>query len=416
MVFIPPPQPPPAPLQEVNVRFSEYENGKVFTQDEDVKAIIEHEVLSDGDFQGFVNDWGVPIDWDIKDKNKQWHETFFTKRAVHDHQAKGNCRFCWLIIKEMERQGWLRKGDVVLDPMCGIGSFNIVAALCGYNSVGVEMEGTFYKDMVGYDTLEAVGDDDLFGSFESHVEGTIERFLGLTEQIPSVGDILVVQGDARNLGEVLGYTNLELEYPNTKMQAICSPPYGNRMRDEGQRFGSKDGKVWSDFCSKAEYEYQYSLDEGNIGNAKIQIVCSPPYGRSTEHSEQQINSMDKPGTGFHGHKPFKYGRGNIAILQDSRYSREMLKVYRSMYGFLQPGAHTALITRNFIQDFKVVELDELTIKLMKRAGFEYIKTMRARLPELSLFKNINWEKYHKKRGLPKIDWEECTFYVKPVRR
>jgi len=387
-----------------------------YITDKDVQAIIEHETLSDGDFQGFINDWGVPIDWDIKDKNKQWHETFFTKRATYDHQAKGNCRFCWHIIKEMEKRGWLTKGDVVLDPMCGIGSFNIVAALSGYNSIGVELEEIFYNDMVGFDTRGAVDEDDLFGSFLTHVEGTIERFLKMTADIPAVGDILIVKGDARDLkGSLLGY-----EYPSKKqkmeplpeLQMICSPPYGNRMRDEGQRFGSKDGKDWSQMEGIEDYNKQYSQDENNIGRDKINIVCSPPYGRSTEHSEQQIESMDKPGSGFHGHKPFKYGKGNIAVLADSKYLREMLKVYNSMYEFLKPGAYVALITRNFIQDFKVVELDELTIKLMKRAGFEYIKTMRARLPELSLFKNINWEKYHKDKGLPKIDWEEVTFYVR----
>jgi hypothetical protein len=393
-----------------------------YITDKDVQAIIEHETLSDGDFQGFINDWGVPIDWDITEKNKWWHETFFTKRAIYDHQAKGNCRFAMNIIKEMGKQGWLRSGDVILDPMCGIGSFNIVAALSGYDSIGVEMEETFYKDMVGFDTRETVDEDDLFGSFLSHVEGTIERFLRLTESIPAVGDILIVQGDARNLNSALaGY-----EYPNKKARVlggpvwnplrqghvVSSPPYGNRMRDEGQRFGSKDGKDWADMEGIRDYNKQYSYDDDNIGNAKIQIVCSPPYGRSTEHSEAQIESMDKPGSGFHGHKPFKYGKGNIAILADNKYSKEMFKVYKSMYGLLKPGAYIALITRNFIQDFKVVELDELTIKLMKRAGFEYIKTMRARLPELSLFKNINWEKYHKDKGLPKIDWEEVTFYVR----
>jgi len=412
-----------------------------FFTDEDIISIIEHKSQRDGDFMGFVNDWGVPINWDIKEKNKQWHETFFTKRAIYDHQAKGNCTFCQCIIKDMEKEGWLQKGDIILDPMCGIGSFNIVAALLGYDSIGVELEDTFYKDMVGFDTREEVGEDDLFGSFLSHVDGTIERFLKLTADIHAIGDILIVKGDARNLKEVLrGY-----KYPN---KVICSPPYGNRMRDEGQRFGSKDGTDWS---KREDHNKQYSLDKENIGNAKvsiassppysstteiggglakkrnvnysddnlarnkIKVITSPPYGRSTEHSEKQIKSLDKPGSEFHGHRPFKYGKGNIALLQDNKYSQEMLKVYKSMYEILEPGAHVALVTRNFIQEFKVVELDVLTIKLMVSAGFCYIKTRRARLPELSMFKHMNYTKYHKKKGLPKIDWEEVSYFVKPNR-
>jgi len=418
----------------------------IYTDDEEVKAIIEHEALSMG-FNGFINEWGVPIDWDIRQRNKEWHETFFTRKAVYDHQAKGNCTFALLIIKEMEKRGWINKGDIILDPMCGIGSFNIVSAFAGYRSIGVELEETFVKDMLGYD--EYTEGDGLFPFFKAHVEGTIERFHRLTEDIPSVERITIIQGDARELPDVLaGYHDWEWDWGDGELTIVCSPPYGNRMRDEGQRFGSKDGKVWKDVCSLEEYEKQYSQDPKNVGTAKINIVssppysattevgggiakkkhinyhkgnlarnklnviCSPPYGRTTEHDEEQIASMNKDGYNFHGHRPFKYGKNNIAILKESPYTAEMLKVYKAMYEVLNEGSHVALITRNFIQEFKVVELDQLTIDLMMEAGFCYVMTMRARLPELSLFKNINWEKFHKAKGLPKIDWEEVTFFKK----
>ena len=116
---------------------------------------------------------------------------------------------------------------------------------------------------------------------------------------------------------------------------------------------------------------------------------------------------------YTGHKSHEYSNNNIARLGDSKYNREMQKVYNSLYGILAKQSYVCLITRNFIQEKRVVFLDKLTIKLMERAGFEYLTTKRASLPEISFLKRVNWEKHFKKKGLPLIDWEEATFYVKP---
>ena len=49
---------------------------------------------------------------------------------------------------------------------------------------------------------------------------------------------------------------------------------------------------------------------------------------------------------------------------------------------------------------------------MQQAGFEYLETKRAALPDISFLKNINWKKYFKDEWLPLVDWEEITFYTK----
>lgn len=346
-------------------------------------------------------------DWIIEDRNREWHDVYFTRPAIRHHQAKGSCPLVWRVLEYMEEQHWLREGDVIFDPMCGIGSFLIVAAVKGYDGIGVELEDTFCQDMVGYDTIP-LGEDTLFASVPGHVEGQIEKFKRVTKGWDRIGNWRVIQGDARKLQELWG---------TLCAKVVCSPPYGNRLRDAGQQFGSDKGrddrKTWKELEEELEgsYNKQYSLDPNNIGNAKIKVVSSPPYSRTTEHSKSQIDYL--PEVKRPGHKGFEYAnKKNVALLKDSAYSKEMLKVYRSLYSVLAPGAYVALITRNFIQKRKVVMLDELTIRLMERAGFGYLETKRAQLPDVSFFKNSNYLKYHKKWGLPLIDWEEISFFKK----
>jgi len=304
----------------------------------------------------------------------------------------------------MALRGWLEPDDIILDPMCGIGSFLIVAAMKGHNCIGVELEENFIDLMEGYDT---VVNDDMIGKRVDHVLGNLEKFRRVTKVLPHVGSIKVFQGDARKLH----FTDFTIFPPDA---VICSPPYGNRLRDAAAQFGSKDDITWSKMEAevKGSYNKQYSLNPKNIGNAKIKVVCSPPYHHG-EHSEKKIASIKKHEEREQGHgmKAHSYvSESNIAnIATDSKYSYEMLKVYKSLYQFLADGAVVALVTRNFIQKKKVVMLDKLTIRLMERAGFMYLETKRARNPEVSFFRQIN-HKTLKKYGLPLIDWEEITFY------
>ena len=47
---------------------------------------------------------------------------------------------------------------------------------------------------------------------------------------------------------------------------------------------------------------------------------------------------------------------------------------------------------------------------MNQAGFDLIDIWRGRLLQVSLFKRMNYEKFHEAKGLPMIDWEEITIY------
>lgn len=325
-------------------------------------------------------------DWEVTERNSvTWHPTFFTEAEVKEHQAKGNMTACKLYIEYMEEQGWLKKGDIILDPMCGIASFLRVAALKGYACFGVELEGKFISLM----------------------RDGLDKFRWLTNDVPGVGEIIIRQGDARELEH--------LDMPLLANAIIGSPPYGNRFTDVGQQMGSRSVSTWAEHDKqRAESKYsQYSESSKNIGNSKIAIITSPPYSVG-EHSKKKIDSLPKnDGIAYTGMKPHTYlNPSNIAILKDNAYSREMLKVYQSMYKVLNEGSYVCLITKDFIQKKKVVELHAETIRLMEEAGFALLEHKRTRLPEVSFMVRMNWLKHFKKLGLPLIDWEDATFYIK----
>ena len=363
-----------------------------------------------------VTDPDTEFDWVITEKNStSWHRIFFTPSETKLHQAKGSCSMIMKVIEYMEEQGWLKKGDVILDPMCGIASFLRMAALKGYDCMGIELEQSFIDVMEGIDHKTV-------HSFKFRTEGGLEKFRSVTKGLKNIGQIIISQGDARELEKVIPpmYFDCmppEFEYGKSKVATICSPPYGNRLTDVGQQMGSKSVETWQERdekAAKAGYA-QYSQDSDNIGNSKIATICSPPYGMG-EHSQKKIDSLptEQDGKRFtHGMKPHTYVHpDNIAILKDNKYSREMLKVYKSLYNVLGEGSYVALVTKDFIQNGKVIQLHKETIRLMEEAGFCFIEHKKAKLPEVSFMLRINWVKFHKDKGLPLICWEDITFYKK----
>jgi tRNA G10 N-methylase Trm11 len=271
--------------------------------------------------------------------------------------------------------------------MCGIGSFLIVAALKGYDGIGVELEKTFYDDIVGFDQLQ--DDDSFFSGHVFHIEGVLEKFRRVN-QGRHVGEIRVYNHDARLINELLPL--------KTGAKVICSPPYGNRLEDEKQNFGSKTNMTFAEI--RALSSKQYSTDSNNIGNSKIKVISSRPYSRNTEHDESQIDSMKD------------YDTGHTATTKDDDYRREMRQVYKALYSVLQPGTVVCLVTRNFIHEGQIVYLDLITQELMFSAGFKFLEVKRAVLPDISFFKLIQYQRFHKAKGLPLIDWEEAQFFIK----
>lgn len=154
------------------------------------------------------------------------------------HPAKMAVGLCFRIFEHGRARGYWKPGDVILDPMCGIGTTLICGASMGFKTVGCELELHFI---------------DL-------AEGNIEL---LMSKMPSAPRPVLLRGDARNLSAVLHGAN----------GAVTSPPYAEAMQtghaiDESKLSAVKEGKRKD---GGANFQ-------GRSPRSYSGVVTSPPYG------------------------------------------------------------------------------------------------------------------------------------------
>jgi tRNA1(Val) A37 N6-methylase TrmN6 len=126
---------------------------------------------------------------------------------------------------------YTRPGDVVLDPMCGIGTTLVEAIDAGRRAVGIE--------------------------YEPHWVTIAQANLDLARARGHDHDGRVIRGDARQLD-----TLLPQEYAGQVALVVTSPPYGPSVHGQvSTRTDTEDGKV-----RKHHYRYGSTLDRGNLAN------------------------------------------------------------------------------------------------------------------------------------------------------
>nr|WP_225439972.1 DNA methyltransferase [Amycolatopsis eburnea] len=126
---------------------------------------------------------------------------------------------------------YTKPGEVVLDPMCGIGTTLVEAIDLGRRAVGVE--------------------------YEPHWASIARANLRLARKRGHDHDGQVVRGDARQLE-----TLLPAEYAGQVALVVTSPPYGPSVHGQVSTGSeTEDGKV-----RKHHYRYGNALDRGNLAN------------------------------------------------------------------------------------------------------------------------------------------------------
>jgi hypothetical protein len=320
--------------------------------------------------------------WTVINDAQSWYDTYFARQARDDHQAKGFPNLYMQVMKYLLDSGITPDKHVILDPMCGIGTTLILANLHGFDSIGIELEEIYYKDMIGFGGKLEFGDDSLFGEHTSdiHIDGNIERFLRVTgrhNEIFTEKNYTAYWNDRRPIIQIF----------NT-----------NSVRDDMPDIVRANAK-WSGYPV---------------------VVTSPPYMRTSEHNEQQVASMTKslannPNPKNHGIRAMTYqNKSNIAFLEDTYTYQQCLK---KLYGnCIKLGTELfVIVTRDFITDGHVVMLWKFNQNAMELNGFELVDHIQAKLPFKSLFRIIQ-QKRHDKKGLPDIDYEDVCVYRKKEKQ
>jgi putative cell wall-binding protein len=91
------------------------------------------------------------------------------------------------------------------------------------------------------------------------------------------------------------------------------------------------------------------------------------------------------------------------------YRMAMRKVYENLYD--AEVELCVIVTRDFIDKGSVFALwAHNKSELEWQNKFELVEHIYAKIPDMSLFKTINYKNHHEKKGLPLIDWEDVCIY------
>ena len=188
----------------------------------------------------------------------QWHGCYdgswrgIIVPEAFSHPAKMSYSLTKRIFKHALSEGWLKKGDVVVDPFGGIGSTGIIGAYEGINVLCYELEMKFCKLAME--------------NFNLH--GHKLKKLGLPRP-------QIIQGDSRKLSEVIAGADC----------LIASPPFTGIVATQDPNFltPGEQGKVNPSKSNRPNY----GQTPGQLGSMKQGdidcVVGSQPYIKGLGH-------------------------------------------------------------------------------------------------------------------------------------
>jgi hypothetical protein len=182
-------------------------------------------------------------------ESERWHDCYSVSRKdlftqeSNRHPAKMAVGLCFRIFEHGERMGYWKKGDLILDPMAGIGTTLICGAWLGYRVLGIELEQHFVD--LAWGNIVASAER----LCRDGINGCGKYFLP-TKRVPPFG---IIGADARDLQKVLCDAT------------ITSPSYADQeLTGEGH------------FRSAREPNQAPARENPHEGYAAV--VSSPPYG------------------------------------------------------------------------------------------------------------------------------------------
>ncbi len=357
------------------------------------------------------------------------HDWFHCYAGSHDlwvpeaysHPAKMAAALCQRILSHLKELGLLTAEDTILDFMCGIGTTVLLGALQGNPAVGVELEPKFV---------------DLARQNVAHVSKKVGRELNAT----------VIQGDARNLSDLLGERG---------MIGITSPPFLDAQTGGGiskLMRGEGDYKLTTRMPGNVYQPSEAGTTPGQIGQLKdgpdrVVGVTSPPYEKSMDSDEDAEARSARTGGFKQGQQTLRYADNPLTYLsrdpsglsneqrheiakQKPQIGQHEGESYLSAMKLVYEQAFLccdvlAVVTKNPTRNGKLRDLAGDTRRLLEEVGFRIHCIHRAILFEeleqghmfegsqkkvkgrLSFFKRLSYQK-----GSPVAQWEDIVICVR----
>ena len=370
------------------------------------------------------------------------------------HPAKFSRKLIERLYAHALEEGWLKPGDLVLDPLAGVCVGGVAAANAGLKWIGVELEDHWAE--LGHACLEkhrakweALGRP-LPQIIQGDARGLLEllspagQIAGVVSS-PPFGEQQYGKGlalpnahhlDGHKFGRSHGYqkqgdTPGQLaSLPLGDVQAvISSPPYvsGGHHPDQTGSWGRLQAEKAVGLGTKDAAGYgQIPGQIGRMPEGEISaVVMSPPYEGAASNIAGNHGKPGKPtwkAGGIRKRDP-RLGQGygehpdQIGNLTHDTYWSAMAQVYRQCFLVLPPGAHIILVVKPFVRNKAVVDLPGQTCQLLEAVGFRVVHQHRAWLISKEAQRRFDggedrrehksfFRRLQEGKGSPRIDFEE----------
>ena len=341
-----------------------------------------------------------------------WTETTWTgcyegswRGAITDesfsHPAKAARGLLERIFDHLFERGWLKRGDICVDPFGGIFTTGIIGASRGVRVFGCELEPKFHA------------------LAQANIKLHRRAWEEFGDPIP-----VCVCGDSRNLVEILG--------PVIANCVVSSPPFGEAHSGGGIT------ATGTPHQGRASGTGGYRLDmhgttPGQLGNMKPgdvdSIVSSPPWGneepsnasKEWHQSRDSIGKNNSLGVGHYGDTP-----GNIGNDTGSTFWEAAQIILAQCFAILRPGGIAVFVLKDFVRAGKRVDFSDQWRRAAEACGFVTVEWIRASLikedrhPGLfgeDVVKTTKRASFFRRlaeaKGSPAIDWESVIITRKP---
>jgi len=386
-----------------------------------------------------------------KDKILVWKKDLDRRTVGYSPESQAHPAKMHLFLTQWIIKNLTLEGEVIVDPMAGIGSTILEAARLGRNAIGVEFEQKFVdwgNENIGVLKKQAVigrvgsakiiqGDSrELTTILSGYVDGIVmsppfskspragnkdkDKFWDNAENRHKrnftkhgsrrILDSMHYSEDKDNIGN--------LEYGKNIDAIVMSPPFSKANTGGGIAKKGYEGKHGKDDKLHQRHERQFTEDKDNISNlphGEIDaIIPSPPHGNRL--SDDRVDDGDADRMSYrqtikgdrerqmcveNGIDPSTYSKdkANVGNLKGKNYLSEMFKVYEQCYSVLKPGGRAVIVTKNFTRNWKQVRLDMDTIRLMEKSGFRLVDRYFREITHPS-FWILNYRKRCKEKGVP----------------
>lgn len=315
---------------------------------------------------------------------------------AYSHPAKISFSLAERIYRHIIEEGWVVAGSKICDPFGGIAGTAYHALLRGLCWTGVELEPRFV----------ALG--------QQNIDAWNARYAA---RLPGYGTTArLLQGDSRNLAQVVSVANL----------CLSSPPY--ESSDQNYKAG------WARFhATRAplhkndiQREAAYGNSEGQLGQMRAgefaAAVRSPPWDNGAPPiAPERVRESHSPGD--HG----AAGPAYVAMpVMDNFWSAAAVIVAQT-YAVLAPGGHACWVVKSFVRNKQIVDFPGQWRALCEAAGFVTLHEHHALLTEprgtqlahdgqhknKDVARKSFFRRLAEKKGSPAIDYEVVLCMSKP---